>query len=89
MAQEERDRVKNDLEAKEKELKKAQDEQAQLSTKLQVCVVYHYSALYCMISVYMKQQSCKVAMMMVYMYMHYFIDSHRCTNHFIQCTSVV
>ena len=35
MAQEERDRVKNDLEAKEKELKKAQDEQAQLSTKLQ------------------------------------------------------
>ena len=43
MAQEERDRVKNDLEAKEKELKKAQDEQAQLSTKLQVCVVYHHS----------------------------------------------
>ena len=39
MAQEERDRVKNDLEAKEKELKKAQDEQAQLSTKLQVCIV--------------------------------------------------
>ena len=57
MAQEERDRVKNDLEAKEKELKKAQDEQAQLSTKLQVCVAYHYSALYCMISVYMKQES--------------------------------
>ena len=46
MAQEERDRVKNDLEAKEKELKKAQDEQAQLSTKLQVGVVYHYSVLY-------------------------------------------
>ena len=57
MAQEERDRVKNDLEAKEKELKKAQDEQAQLSTKLQVGVVYHYSASYCMISVYMEQQS--------------------------------
>ena len=46
MAQEERDRVKNDLEAKEKELKKAQDEQAQLSTKLQVCVVYHHSVSY-------------------------------------------
>ena len=36
MAEEERDKVKNDLESKEKELKKAQDEQAQLSTKLQV-----------------------------------------------------
>lgn len=36
MAEEERDKVKNNLEAKERELKKAQDEQAQLSTKLQV-----------------------------------------------------
>ncbi|KAF6017971.1 KIF3A [Bugula neritina] len=35
MAEEERDKVKQDLEAKENELKKAHDEQAQLSTKLQ------------------------------------------------------
>ena len=85
MAQEERDRVKNDLEAKEKELKKAQDEQAQLSTKLQVSVVYHYSALYDIF--YMKQQSCNDDG--IYVTCIYLIDSHRCTNHFIQCTSVV
>ena len=36
MAEEERDKVMHNLEAKEKELKKAQDEQAVLSTKLQV-----------------------------------------------------
>lgn len=36
MAEEERDRVKGDLLAKENELKKAQEEQTQLSTKLQV-----------------------------------------------------
>lgn len=35
MAEEERNKVLSDLEAKEKELKKAQDEQAALSTKLQ------------------------------------------------------
>lgn len=39
MAEEERNRVISDLEAKEKELKKAQDEQTVLSTKLQVCHV--------------------------------------------------
>jgi len=36
MAEEERNRVKSDLDNKEKELKKAQDEQAALSSKLQV-----------------------------------------------------
>lgn len=36
MEEEERNRVKNNLEEKEKELKKAQDEQALLNTKLQV-----------------------------------------------------
>jgi len=41
MAEEERDKVKQDLEAKENELKKAHDEQAQLSTKLQVNLPVH------------------------------------------------